>query len=168
MFLRIDADDLRYNSSFKKACEALTDDDATTLNRMCTENPSGDQVTGQALLERHAAYKLNWRSEAVISLDDLHWLTTRGFTPKVTMFKTLVPTQAAIPTRVTSVEQVAQTHVHIPGLGLMHIDQVLLEEDCCTDQVQRHLDDGWRILACCYSTGNRRPDYIFGRQGRPK
>jgi hypothetical protein len=39
----------------------------------------------------------------------------------------------------------------------MHLD------DACTDDVQRHLDEGWKILAVCPPNSQRRPDYILGR-----
>ena len=55
------------------------------------------------------------------------------------------------------------THVHIPNIGLLTIDEVSYLEDCCTDSLQRELDSGWRILAVCPPNGTRRPDYILGR-----
>lgn len=55
------------------------------------------------------------------------------------------------------------THVHIPNIGLLLIDEVQVLEDSCTDSLQRELDQGWRILAVCPPNGTRRPDYILGR-----
>ena len=55
------------------------------------------------------------------------------------------------------------THVHIPSLGLLLIDEVTVLEDTCTDNLQRHLNENWRILAVCPPNGTRRPDYILGR-----
>lgn len=55
------------------------------------------------------------------------------------------------------------THVHIPNLGLLLIDEVQHMDDACTDALQRELDQGWRILAVCPPNGTRRPDYILGR-----
>lgn len=51
--------------------------------------------------------------------------------------------------------------VHIGGHHLMTINRTMLCEDCCTDNLQRHLNSGWRIIACCAQEA-RRPDYILG------
>lgn len=54
-------------------------------------------------------------------------------------------------------------HIAIPNIGLLVIDEVRVEEDSCTDQLQRRLDEGWRIIAVCPPNGTRRPDYVLGR-----
>jgi hypothetical protein len=54
--------------------------------------------------------------------------------------------------------------VHLPGNELIKFTKVKYEEDCCTDIIQEVLDDGWRIIAVIPIQGNRRPDYIFGRE----
>lgn len=53
--------------------------------------------------------------------------------------------------------------VHVPGMGLMLINRTMLLEDSCTDALQLHLTDGWRIIAACPQGDQRRPDYILGR-----
>ena len=55
------------------------------------------------------------------------------------------------------------THIHIPNVGLLMIDEVKLLENTCTNTLQMELDEGWRILAVCPPNGVRRPDYILGR-----
>lgn len=55
------------------------------------------------------------------------------------------------------------THVHIPNIGLLMINEVTVLYDCCTDELQRHLNQEWRILAVCPPNGTRRPDYVIGR-----
>lgn len=55
----------------------------------------------------------------------------------------------------------------IPDLGLMLINEVKVIEDCCTDHLQRELDEGWRLLAVCPPNAARRPDYVIGRS-KPK
>lgn len=57
----------------------------------------------------------------------------------------------------------AMVQIHVPNLGLMLIDEATNLDDCCTDELQRHLNDGWRILAVCPPNAQRRPDYILGR-----
>lgn len=54
-------------------------------------------------------------------------------------------------------------NVHVPGLGLLLIDEVRLAANCCTDDLQVFLEDGWRIVACCPQPDQRRPDYVLGR-----
>ncbi len=61
----------------------------------------------------------------------------------------------------TSVNQ--KVDVHVPGLGLLRIDEVQNFDDLCTDELQKQLDKGWRILAICVQSDQRRPDYILGR-----
>jgi hypothetical protein len=51
----------------------------------------------------------------------------------------------------------------IPNVALLAIDEVQVLEDSCTDQLQNHLDDGWRIVAICPPNAARRPDYVLGR-----
>jgi len=53
--------------------------------------------------------------------------------------------------------------VHLPGLGLLTIDEVMNLDDFCTDDLNDYLEKGWRIVACCPQPDQRRPDYILGR-----
>ncbi len=52
--------------------------------------------------------------------------------------------------------------IAVPDMALMYIDKVRVEEDCCTDQLQDLLNEGWRILAVCPPNSARRPDYVLG------
>lgn len=54
-----------------------------------------------------------------------------------------------------------------PGLALHNVQQTMLAEDCCTDALQEHLANGWRILAIQPQPDQRRPDYILGRNIPP-
>jgi hypothetical protein len=56
--------------------------------------------------------------------------------------------------------------VHVPGLGLLLIDEVMVRTDYCTEKLQEDLEDGWRVLAICPQPDQRRPDYVLGRQKR--
>lgn len=53
--------------------------------------------------------------------------------------------------------------VSIPDMALLYINEVIVETDLCTDQLQTLLDDGWRMLAVCPPNAQRRPDYVLGR-----
>lgn len=57
----------------------------------------------------------------------------------------------------------ARVNVHVPGLGLLLLNEVTVQYDLCTDKLQRELDAGWRILAVCPQPDQRRPDYVLGR-----
>lgn len=57
----------------------------------------------------------------------------------------------------------SRVNVHVPNLGTLTMNEVSYHEDCCTDNLQNQLDDGWRILAVCVQPNQRRPDYILGR-----
>lgn len=52
--------------------------------------------------------------------------------------------------------------VHLPGNELMRIRHVIVREDCCTDELQKLLNEGWHMVAVCPQM-SRRPDYILGR-----
>jgi hypothetical protein len=54
------------------------------------------------------------------------------------------------------------THLHIPNLDLMSVNTIIVEDNSCTDTIQRLLNEGWKILAICPPNGARRPDYILG------
>lgn len=58
----------------------------------------------------------------------------------------------------------AMVQIHVPDFCLMQINDVTYLSDACTDDLQSHLNEGWRILAVCPPNGARRPDYILGRR----
>lgn len=59
------------------------------------------------------------------------------------------------------VEHNETVNVVVPDLGVLAIRHVRLLENGCTDELQRLLDNGWRLLAVCPQP-TRRPDYILG------
>jgi hypothetical protein len=56
-----------------------------------------------------------------------------------------------------------KVEVYTPGAGLMLFNSVMLLSDACSDSLQTHIDEGWRIIAACPQPDQRRPDYILGR-----
>lgn len=66
--------------------------------------------------------------------------------------------------RTVSEQVIQNTHVNVavPDFGLLTINEVMVLEDCCTNNLQTHLDDGFKILAVCPQSA-RRPDYVIGR-----
>lgn len=57
--------------------------------------------------------------------------------------------------------------VHIGGSHLLLINELILEEDCCTDHLQSLLDEGWRIVSVNHQEA-RRPDYVLGKYNPAK
>lgn len=99
--------------------------------------------------------------DKLVDSDDLPKLTALGFNYIVKAFKGTLhlgkyggPETGTVPTHV---------HVHIPNVGLLLMDEVDVIEDACTEELQKHLDLGWRILCVCPPNSQRRPDYILGR-----
>lgn len=60
----------------------------------------------------------------------------------------------------------ASVQIHVPDGPLMYVDEVKHLDNCCTDELQMELQEGWRILAVCPPNAQRRPDYILGRVTR--
>lgn len=58
----------------------------------------------------------------------------------------------------------AAVQITIPDMALLNVDEVDWIDDACTQDLQKRLDDGWRILAVCPPNAKRRPDYILGRR----
>lgn len=52
--------------------------------------------------------------------------------------------------------------ISVANVGLMQIQTVDVLENCCTDELQRWLDNSWRILAVCPPNDARRPSYVMG------
>jgi hypothetical protein len=102
----------------------------------------------------------NWPRETLIDIEtDGPRLSSIGVQFTVKSFRGTLPLQTVLPDGKNY-----EVHVHIPNLGLLTVDEVMVEEDCCTDNLQRRLNEGWRILCVCPPKNARRPDYILGRQ----
>lgn len=54
--------------------------------------------------------------------------------------------------------------VHLPGNELLMIDDVTWIENSCTEELQKMLDEGYRIISVIVQSGQRRPDYVLGRR----
>lgn len=101
----------------------------------------------------------------LLTLDEVEILTSMGIEITIQRF----PGQISLLQHMApDVQGPAQSvHVHVPNVGLLAVDDVQLLADACTDQLQRELNDGWRILCVCPPNNARRPDYILGRT-RPR
>lgn len=54
--------------------------------------------------------------------------------------------------------------VHQPDMPLFIYNEFKNCNDFCTDQLNREMEEGWRIVAICPQPDQRRPDYILGRK----
>ena len=59
-------------------------------------------------------------------------------------------------------------NVHIGGGLIVTFNDLKLCEDACMNNLQKELNNGWRIIACCVQPDQRRPDYILGRYNPEK
>lgn len=57
-------------------------------------------------------------------------------------------------------------NVIVAGVSMLHIDEVIVVTNCCTESLQTELNQGWRILAICVQPDQRRPDYVLGRSSK--
>lgn len=107
----------------------------------------------------HKATYYHWPSETLIDTDtDGPALSALGIIFIVKGYKGTLPLQALLPSG-----QSYTVYVQVPHVGLLAMDEVMVEENCCSDLLQRRLDEGWRILCVCPPNAARRPDYILGR-----
>lgn len=53
--------------------------------------------------------------------------------------------------------------IHLPSNELMAVKEVTWEEDFCTESLQRKLEAGWKIISAIPRPGQRRPDYVLGK-----
>lgn len=123
-----------------------------TLARMFPNAPTPEN--------KHLAYY--WTTDVLIDLEtDGPWLTEAGITFEVKNFKGCLPLKTVISE--TGGAQHVTVQVQVPHIGLLMMQEVMVEENCCTDILQRRLDEGWRILCVCPPNAQRRPDYVLGR-----
>lgn len=139
----------------EKQIRALSEEQYVLLRQLC---PSLPETRGNENI---------WCSfPPLIDLDtDGRLLTELGFEftvqklrGQISLLQQLAPGQQG---------PVQTVHVHIPNVGLLAVDEVELLADACTDELQRHLEEGWRILCVCPPNNARRPDYILG-QTKPR
>ena len=53
--------------------------------------------------------------------------------------------------------------IHMPSNELISMNSFTWIEDACTEELQRMIDDGYRVVSCIPQVGNRRPDYVLGK-----
>ena len=96
-------------------------------------------------------------SRVVVTEDEFEYLTEGlGLPVNVKKFK-----NNYTPSKIGDTNN-TKYHFHLPNTSLLEFDKVTWLEDACTEELQEHLDLGWRIIAVCPPNGTRRPDYILG------
>lgn len=87
--------------------------------------------------------------------------------PEYKVEETILHKLISLEEKLNHFDQAAQFNtkvgVHISDLGLLSVKEVTWLEDACTENLQDHLDNGWRILAVCPQPNSRRPDYVLGK-----
>lgn len=105
-------------------------------------------------LNREKAPEYRWTNVVIDLTREGALLTKHGIEYVIKRFKAC---------RKVKVEGQVNIQVAIPNLLLFSVNEVDWLEDACTQDLQNHLDDGWRILAVCPAENSRRPTYILGR-----
>jgi hypothetical protein len=96
--------------------------------------------------------------------------TTIKETPEYNVEETLLHKLIELESKLSKFDHGAQFNqkvgVHISDLGLLSVREVTWLENECTEELQRYLNKGWRIIAVCPQPDSRRPDYILGRNSK--
>lgn len=111
------------------------------------------------LFDEKGEPKSSWNSgDIIVDSSEMQHLSDLGVVYKIKRFKGILP--AAIGSNITDT---AIVQIHLPNYVLTNFNKVCKLEDCCTYELQSHLDDGWRIIAICPPLNARRPDYILAK-----
>ena len=105
--------------------------------------------------EKISYIRFDMPRDIIASESELNYLTEIGLPFNIKNFK-----QTYQPSKENA--QGTNYHFHLPNLGLLEVKYVTWLEDSCTENLQDHLDKGWKIIAVCPPNGARRPDYILG------
>jgi hypothetical protein len=112
-----------------------------------------DEKTGVSKFQ-----KVNASGQIIIDATEATRLSDLGIKFTVHQFKGTIPYR--LPGQTGGAESL---HIHLPNYDLNSFNEVMVLNDICTDELQKELDNGWRILAVCPPQNARRPDYVLGR-----
>ncbi len=121
-----------------------------------------DAVLDDQQIKRGSDGEWPWWNSYFVDLEKL-----RGMEEYYQVSKLIFTSNEILPGLDTDPRPLAYNHkvnVVVPGFGLMAISKVKVENDLCTQELQRQLDIGWRILAICPQPNQRRPDYVLGKE----
>ena len=54
--------------------------------------------------------------------------------------------------------------IHQPNMPLFTYNNFIHLNDCCTEVLQEHINEGYRVVAICPQPDQRRPAYILGKE----
>lgn len=105
-----------------------------------------------------------WPGDDLLATDDdIRFLSELGIGFTVKHFKGMYKGSGSGVAIQSHDDMMKVVQIHISNIGLLQMDEVTYEEDCCTDKLQAMLDSGWRMIAVCPPNNARRPTYILGR-----
>jgi hypothetical protein len=110
------------------------------------------EIFGSHSPEReHAGEVYRWPvTDTLIDIEtDGPRLTALGISFTIKNFKGCLPLASCLP----ETRGPVTVQVSIPNIGLLMMNEVTCEENCCTDRLQDRLDEGWRILCVCPPNG---------------
>jgi hypothetical protein len=145
----------------------VTYDSLPRIKQLLAEDPANYEALKRVFGSRTPALDANeyeWRKEIMLDQSEMKMLSDLGIRFEVHKVSGTLPVQAILPqTHPNIPPEVTTVYVQVPHIGLLHVNEVRLEENCCTDRLQTLLDEGWRLLCVCPPNAQRRPDYILGR-----
>lgn len=140
-----------------------------SYNLRSVDEPTWDRFT-KAFPDEVKEAKDKWWGEikCAMPLDDLFSIGLPADCYQITPIKRLIMSDDKFQhfKRAKTIEEfegaMNTIHVHLPGFDVMTIRQIIHIDNACTDEIQTHLKDGWKILAILPQPNHRRPDYILG------
>lgn len=143
-----------FNYSMKTAISDMSDE---TYQQLREEFPELELNEDKAVEPRY------WQ-EIHVDEQDFYKLVEYGLKPTAERIKGLIHDR--LPSQIDQVfePRVGPTYVNlsVPNASLFQVTSVDVIEDACTNDLQQHLNDGWRIIAVCPPNDCRRPTYILG------
>lgn len=134
-------------------------DDVSEYRRYSGYQDPTFACTGSQLLEiMDVDDTITVKSSAKLAADSYEGLISRLVSVAEKLENMEIPNPSEPPSHVYN----EKCDVHISGNMLSTYNETLLLEDSCSDELQKALNKGWRIIACCPQS-QRRPDYILGR-----
>lgn len=164
-------------SSYMRYTDELTkNEDGSYMNE------KGEEVPSYMIAERPTEY-LDWvyveQRGHLVDLFDFApkckhtYYITKSVQPEVTATTDITHVLKLVADKTNAINKTLDTlaqktfnkpaNVHIGGGLLTTYNELMLRENECTDELQKYLVDGWRIIAVCVQPDQRRPDYILAR-----
>jgi hypothetical protein len=187
--------EIEFSTTWNNSCNILTKDQLDTLQSICSREIRAKQLSkihvdkgriydsdedkdldeSKIMLDKYyiGDYRNIVNLNALLSLPfDVKFsvISTIKEYPEYDMQNSILHKLLQLESKLVSFNAETQFNykvgVHISDLGLLAVKQATWLEDACTEELQKYLDEGWRILAVCPQPDKRRPDYILGRNDK--